>query len=105
LKGVVLPSVEGKYTSNVYMTCITEAYTAGCTTVLYGRGNRPLVVSLFLMLESYLNITPPVLEMGAVGTSAYVHLGSLRMGGEINAQTSCPFSSKAETDFYGNAPF
>jgi hypothetical protein len=43
LERVVLPAVQGKFTSNLYVTCSTEPCTAGCTTDLYVRGNGPLV--------------------------------------------------------------
>jgi hypothetical protein len=39
---VGLPAVQGKCSTYLYVTCSTEACTAGCTTVLYGRGNGPL---------------------------------------------------------------
>jgi hypothetical protein len=42
LERVVLPAVQGKFTSNLYVTCSTEPCTAGCTTDLYVRGNGPL---------------------------------------------------------------
>jgi hypothetical protein len=42
LERVVLPAVQGKFTSNLYETCSTEPCTAGCTTDLYVCGNGPL---------------------------------------------------------------
>jgi hypothetical protein len=36
---VGLPAVQGKCTTDLYVTYNTEVYTAGCTTDLYGYGN------------------------------------------------------------------
>jgi hypothetical protein len=46
LERVVLPAVQCKFTSNLYVTCITEPCTAGCKTDLYVRGNGPYASGL-----------------------------------------------------------